>query len=111
MRNELKRIVIILTPLVILAVYIGQKMSSDAAAVAIGGFLGLFGGGIFALVAIMLRDSRNQRDREQAAPRRAPAARAIDANWRDVPPPVQPVQRASIEAPSRALAVVEDGKL
>ena len=110
---------LILIPSVILAMYIGQSMDSDTAALALGAIIGIMGASAAAGVTFLIRDERHRRQREEArrpAPRptpEAPAPTYIDATWRELPPtPPAPAPRViasrsgeaiSPPAPTRAL--------
>ena len=109
----------ILIPLIIIAIYIGETLTSDTAALALGGILGIMGAAAAAGIIFLIRDERHRRQREEArrpAPRptpEAPAPTYIDATWRELPPtPPAPAPRViasrsgeaiSPPAPTRAL--------
>ena len=99
MVNELKRIVVILTPLVIIAVYVGQKMTPDAAAVVGGLGAGLLFAGVLAVVGLVWKDNRDARERRNALMERrrarqvehpvTPSQQWIEGEWREVRDPKQ----------------------
>lgn len=106
----------ILIPSVILAVYIGQSLTSDTAALAMGSIIGLMGAALAALITAIVRDDRARRDRDQAmrptrrVPSPEPVEGWIDAEYRELPPrPQAPASRPhqpAIEAPNdRALTI------
>lgn len=102
----------ILIPSVILAVYIGQSLTSDTAALAMGSIIGLFAAALAALITAIVRDERRRRDRNEAmrparrAPSPEPAEGWIEGEYRELhPSPQIPAPRPQLEAPSRALTI------
>lgn len=116
---------IILIPSVILAMYIGQSVSSDVAALATGAIIGLMGAALAALITFLVRDERHTRQREEA--RRphptphTPPPTYIEGEWREWHPttpaptrlssepaslrPQAPGPRPQLEAPTRAITI------
>lgn len=119
MLKELRNILIILTPVVILAFYVGQRMTSDAAAIAVGAGLGIAAAALFALITAIIRDEQRQRARREASrPRRQPEhgpakPTIITGQWRDLPaaeiaaPRAEPVA-GLVEAPGRTIYLPAD---
>lgn len=108
----------ILVPAVILAVYIGQQMTSETAALAMGMVIGIMLFAVGVLVTFLVRDERRRRARAEAmrpAPRttyygspyiKPRTTDYIDVEWREVSPaPHAPRAAPQIEAPSRALTI------
>lgn len=99
---------LILIPSVILAVYIGQSMDSDTAALATGAIIGIMGAALAALITALVRDERHTRQiaearRPHPSPQ-APDPTYIDATWRELPStPHAPPPTPQVEAPTRAL--------
>lgn len=117
MLSELKRIIILIAPLIVLAVFIGESLDERTAALAMGLIIGIMAAGVAGLLWLVARDTRANRDR-QSAHHLSRAERgylsnmpitppAIDAEWREITPdraqPATPSAPA-IEPPSRALA-------
>lgn len=113
MKNELKHIAILLPGPVILAVLIGNSLTSDAAAVVAGGLVGIVAAGVFALVVFIIREERAMRTRQsrerrenyrpqRPRPAEPPAAspRVIDTEWREINDPQLP------GAPAETTAIV-----
>lgn len=90
MLKELRNIVIILTPVVILAVYIGEQINETTASVIVGAIIGGFLL-IAGAVAASIWAGRRQRGRYyQEAPRRPNPPQVTDAQWRYFNPPANP---------------------
>lgn len=103
---------LILIPSVILAMYIGQSMDSDTAALALGAIIGIMGAACAAGITFLIRDERHRRQREEArrpATRPAPQPPAptyIDGQWREWhPSPQPPAPSPQLEAPTRAITI------
>jgi len=97
---------------VILAIYAGQNMASDLAALVGGLGLGLGAAAVTALIIALVREDRDRRDRRAAeeAWRRQPAREIYtDAAWREWQPkaprpsPQAPAPSPELEAPTRAI--------
>lgn len=101
---------LILIPSVIVAMYIGQSMDSDTAALAMGAIIGIMGASAAAGVTFLVRDERHRRQREEAMRPRptphTPPPTYIEGQWREwQPTPHAPPPTPQLEAPTRALTV------
>lgn len=104
---------IILIPSVILAIYIGQSVSSDVAALATGAIIGIMGAALAALIIALVRDERHTRQREEARrphpTPQPPPPTYIEGEWREwhptPPSPQAPGPRPQLEAPTRAVTI------
>lgn len=117
--------IIVLAVCETIAVFVGQSMSSDAAAVIGGAFIGLVGAAVAAAITSMViegrryseleRMSRRPRQRPEGLPRRADVV--LEGEWRELGPSGPSTNAAhanaripgarsaerAIEAPDRAL--------
>lgn len=107
---------LLLIPLVIIALAIGQSMTSDAAAVAVGAILGLLGIAAGAAVTAMVAEVRRYNAVQDSIDRRArvdadpPPPAIIEARWRPLdagpapevtpPPPPLPARGDTIYLPA-----------
>lgn len=99
----------ILIPTTILAIYIGETLSAETAALAMGAILGIMFAALGALIVALVREDRARRAAEEA--RRRQPAREIytDAAWREWQPkaprpsPQAPAPSPQLEAPTRAI--------
>lgn len=99
----------ILIPLVILAIYIGETLTPETAALAMGAILGIGVAAVAILFGFLLRDERRQRQLAEARrphpTPQAPPTTYIDAAWRELPPTQAPGPRPQLEAPTRAVTI------
>lgn len=94
MLKELRNIVIILTPLVILTFFIGQQINETTASVAVGAIIGGFLL-IAGAVAASLWAGRRQQARAYREPPRRPAPPQVtEAQWRYPDPPASETARS-----------------
>lgn len=101
---------LILIPSVIVAMYIGQSMDSDTAALAMGAIIGIMGAALAALIIALVRDERHTRQREEARrphpTPQPPPPTYIEGEWREWHPTTHaPPPTPQLEAPTRALTV------
>lgn len=90
--GQLKRFIVRLAPLVIIAVYIGNSLDSDTAALAMGIILGLFAALIIGILVLMWRDGQKEKARREAIMAQRPPATSqqwIVGEWREVRDPKQ----------------------
>lgn len=72
---------VILIPAVIIAMYIGQSLDSDTAALAMGAIIGLMFAALAALITWLVRDERDMRQRRNA--QRREREWVLEGEWRE----------------------------
>lgn len=109
---------IILVPLVILAVYVGETLTPETAGLGLGLIIGLMVAGLLVLVWAVAREERRHRERAEAMrprprqdfgelSRTAQAAEVVDGEWREMGVLPAPSTNASGNSNTRMLGAGE----
>lgn len=98
---------IILIPAVILAVHIGQRMTSDIAAVFVGGIIGLLATIAGLLAAAVWHEIRRPAGRQHQTSRRPELPDYIEGRWREIDPPQLPPAETTAIVPVSSSTTVQ----